>query len=148
MEIVKNDSKLEMFSMKPFSSIKTKFLYFFLCSDLSLQLGSFIQTISKAILAVDLKYVVVANVKSAETNVDEIMSFSLENLSNRYHPVRLACLNFMKKLSKDLILCDVKGLQNRNDSEQQEMDTFEHSLLKFQTTILKFHAEITKFNNR
>lgn len=65
----------------------------------------------------DFKYVEVAHKVDSKTSIDDLIEFSLTNLSHEYHTVRVTCAKIIEQMSKYLIQSDTEELSKRQEKQ-------------------------------
>lgn len=73
----------------------------------------------------------------SKTSIDDLISFSLTNLSHEYHTVRIACATIVKRMTPYLIEKDVEQLikQSEGIEKNDAVDSQWHFLHKFRKTL-------------
>lgn len=73
----------------------------------------------------------------SKTSVDDLIAFSLANLSHDYHAVRIACATIVKRMTPYLIEKDVEQLVKRSEGIEKSgaSDGQWHFLHKFRKTL-------------
>lgn len=96
----------------------------------------------------DFKYVEVAHRIDSKTSIDDLIQFSLINLSHEYHTVRMACATIITRMSKYLIQTDSDQLTKRQEKQtiDETTDSSEwHLLHKFRQVLISQNEWTQKY---
>uniref|UniRef100_W4VS17 E3 ubiquitin-protein ligase listerin n=1 Tax=Corethrella appendiculata TaxID=1370023 RepID=W4VS17_9DIPT len=117
----------------------------------------FLDLISQYIDSFDFSFVLQAKKIDSNFSLDDLIKFSLDNISHRNHNVRIACATIIKKITPGLIKEDFENLTKRNNeattttyknqenaSETEEIDAW-HFLHKFNENLLGYSEAIGNF---
>lgn len=88
-----------------------------------------LKTLSACVESIDFEHLHFANKIDSKTSIDDLIDFALTNLSHTHHPVRMACVTIIKRMTPFLIEKDVQSTSDSDAaSERHYLHKFQHVL--------------------
>lgn len=98
--------------------------------------------------AIDFKYALSTNKIDSKTSVDDLLQFAIDNLSNKCHAVRLACVIIVRRLSPELIARDMKLMQSKSETILSSRQKESNDAAKPWHLFHKLEATMSEYDER